>query len=81
MRRKAARSFPLRLEPSVHSRVAATARDEGLSLTQFISLALAEKISRTHHERWLGDQAARPVPEATSPSLTLLQLRSSFGRK
>ena len=80
MRRKAAPSFPLRLDPTVHSRVVATARDEGLSLNHFISLAIAEKVSRTQHERWLGDQAVAQAPEPASPSSMLRQLRSSFGR-
>lgn len=40
------RAFLLRLSPSVREDAEAFAREEGISLNQFISLALAERIAR-----------------------------------
>jgi hypothetical protein len=39
-------SFPLRLAASLRDRAKALAREDGVSLNHFISVALAEKISR-----------------------------------
>jgi hypothetical protein len=49
-------SFPLRLSPSVRIQATELARQEGISLNHFISLAVAEKISRMEHESWLRQQ-------------------------
>ena len=49
--------FPLRLMPSVR-RVAETfSQKEGVSLNQFINIAVAEKLAHLQHEEWL---ARRP---------------------
>lgn len=58
-------SFPLRLSPSVRMQATDLARLEGISLNHFISLAVAEKISRMEHEAWLrqqGKTAASSLP-------------------
>lgn len=46
---KRKQSFLLRLPISVREQATQLAREEGTSLNHFISLAVAEKISRMHH--------------------------------
>lgn len=46
-------SFPLRLPVSMRYRATDMAHREGLSLNQFISLAVAEKITRLEQSPWL----------------------------
>lgn len=46
-------SFPLRLPVSMRYRANDLAHREGLSLNQFISLAVAEKITRLEQSPWL----------------------------
>jgi hypothetical protein len=62
-------SFPLRLSPSAREQVNEFARKEGISLNHFISLAVAEKISRLEHDTFLTQQkAAHPkVPVSSQP--------------
>lgn len=50
---KARRSFPLRLSLNMRRQANELAHDEGLSLNQFILLAIAEKIGRVEHQTWL----------------------------
>ena len=45
-------SFPLRLPFSTRREAIEIAQREGLSLNQFISLAVAEKITRLEHTSW-----------------------------
>lgn len=45
--------FPLRLPLTMRHQANDLAHREGLSLNQFISLAVAEKISRLEHASWL----------------------------
>jgi predicted HicB family RNase H-like nuclease len=44
------RSFPLRLAKSLKEIASTHARKDGISLNHFISLAVAEKISRLKHD-------------------------------
>lgn len=67
MEQKRALSFPLRLCPSVRQQATALAQNDKISLNHFISLAVAEKISRMEHTNYLRQQnkglpdpAARP---------------------
>jgi len=46
-------SFPLRLPLSMRRQAIDIAQREGLSLNQFISLAVAEKITRLEHTSWV----------------------------
>jgi hypothetical protein len=46
-------SFPLRLPHSMRRQANDLAHLEGLSLNQFISLAVAEKITRLEQSSWL----------------------------
>lgn len=45
-------SFPLRLPFTTRRQAIEIAQKEGLSLNQFISLAVAEKITRLEHIAW-----------------------------
>lgn len=49
--------FPLRLSPTMRHQANELARREGISLNQFISLAIAEKLSRMEQQAWTRDQA------------------------
>lgn len=49
--------FPLRLASSLRSQASNLAHNEGISLNHFISLAVAEKISRMEHDLWVQQQA------------------------
>lgn len=54
--------FPLRLMPSVRRVAEDFSQREGVSLNQFINIAVAEKLAHLQHEEWL---ARRPkVSEA-----------------
>jgi hypothetical protein len=59
-------SFPLRLPFSTRRQAIEIAEREGLSLNQFISLAVAEKITRLEHMAW---------PEQMSAQLHILAKR------
>jgi hypothetical protein len=49
--------FPLRLMPSVRRVAEDFSQKEGVSLNQFINVAVAEKLAHLQHEEWL---ARRP---------------------
>jgi predicted DNA-binding protein len=44
--KKGTKSFPLRLTPTMRRQIDHLAKREGVSLNQFISLAVAEKVTR-----------------------------------
>jgi hypothetical protein len=50
------KSYPLRLSTSMREQVTELARLDGISMNHFISLALAEKISRLEHDSVLKQQ-------------------------
>lgn len=56
---KRQQSFPLRLSPSMRRQADNLAEHEGISLNHFISLAVAEKISRMEESLNAGDGAGR----------------------
>jgi hypothetical protein len=60
-RRIVVNKFPLRLMPSVRKDAEEYSQKEGVSLNQFINLAVAEKLVHLQHESWL---ANRPQPTA-----------------
>ncbi len=64
-------TYPLRLCPSIRAQAEALAKQDGISLNHFISLAVAEKLSRMEHESWL---ATRNPPKAMATSQTLRKL-------
>jgi hypothetical protein len=55
--------FPLRLMPSVRKVAEDFSQKEGVSLNQFINVAVAEKLAHLQHEDWL---ARRPKPAGDS---------------
>ena len=56
--------FPLRLMPSVRRVAEDFSQKEGVSLNQFINVAVAEKLAHLQHEEWLIRR-----PKATSSSI------------
>jgi uncharacterized protein (DUF1778 family) len=56
--------FPLRLMPSVRKGAEDFSQQEGVSLNQFINVAVAEKLAHLQHEQWLARR-----PKATSSSI------------
>lgn len=63
--------FPLRLMPSVRKVAEDFSRKEGVSLNQFINVAVAEKLAHLEHEEWV---ARRPkaTNEAIAKALQIL---------
>lgn len=55
--------FPLRLMPSVRKVAEDFSQKEGVSLNQFINVAVAEKLAHLQHEEWV---ARRPKATAAS---------------
>src|SRR6202030_3270065 len=49
--------FPLRLMPSVRRVAENFSQKEGVSLNQFINLAVAEKLAHLQHEEWLAHRS------------------------
>ncbi|WP_446744208.1 hypothetical protein [Silvibacterium acidisoli] len=66
--------FPLRLSSTMRQQANDLAQSEGLSLNHFISLAVAEKISRMEHSVWLKEQARLPQ-ERLNPASPLPRRR------
>lgn len=56
--------FPLRLMPSVRRVAEDYSQKEGVSLNQFINVAVAERLAHLQHEEWLARR-----PKATSESI------------
>jgi hypothetical protein len=66
-----ASKFPLRLMPSVRRVAEDLSRQEGVSLNQFINLAVAEKVAYLQHEEWLAKRA-RISGDAVAKALKIL---------
>ena len=68
--------FPLRLMPSVRRVAENFSEKEGVSLNQFINIAVAEKLAHLQHEEWL---AHRPKPSRAliGRALDVLDRRTS----
>ena len=69
--KRAIGKFPLRLMPSIRKDAEEFSRREGVSLNQFINVAVAEKLAHLQHREWLAD---RPTPSAAkiARALTIL---------
>ena len=74
----ASKKFPIRLMPSVRKGVERFSAQEGVSLNQFINVAIAEKLAHLEHDEWL---ARRAKPTAASIARALDILNSSTGRQ
>jgi hypothetical protein len=63
--------FPLRLMPSVRRTAEVFSRKEGVSLNQFINVAVAEKLAHLEHEEWAHGRK-RPTEALAARALSLL---------
>jgi uncharacterized protein (DUF1778 family) len=63
--------FPLRLMPSVRQVAERLSRQEGVSLNQFINLAVAEKVAYLQHEEWL-ERRSRISQDSIAKALQIL---------
>lgn len=68
--------FPLRLMPSVRRHAEEFSAREGVSLNQFINVAVAEKLAHLQHEQWL---AQRPSVTAVLKTMALAAIDKSTG--
>ncbi len=69
-------SFPLRLSPSLRNAALRFAKQDNVSLNHFISMAVAEKVSRMEQAEWLKNRQRqvmerKPGSEFASQSLPL----------
>ncbi len=53
---KQGNKFALRLMPSVRQGAERILQSEGVSLNQFINVAIAEKVARLEHQRWAANR-------------------------
>lgn len=63
--------FPLRLMPSVRRTAEVFSEKEGVSLNQFINVAVAEKLAHLEHEEW-SRHRKQPTKELAARALSLL---------
>jgi hypothetical protein len=63
--------FPLRLMPSVRRRAEDFSQKEGVSLNQFINVAVAEKLAHLQHEEWL-ESRSKPKRVSIAKALDIL---------
>ena len=70
-RKTAIPKFPLRLMPSVRRTAEVFSEKEGVSLNQFINVAVAEKLAHLEHEEW-ARQRKQPTKELAARALSLL---------
>ncbi len=69
--RPAVAKFPLRLMPSVRKSAEAFSEQEGVSLNQFINVAVAEKLAHLEHEAWVRNRR-KPTSQSIARALELL---------
>jgi hypothetical protein len=70
-RKNAISKFPLRLMPSVRRTAEVYSEKEGVSLNQFINVAVAEKLAHLEHEEWVRSRK-QPSKELAARALSLL---------
>src|ERR1700689_4394689 len=70
-RKTAIPKFPLRLMPSVRRTALVFSQKEGVSLNQFINVAVAEKLAHLEHEEWVRNRK-QPSKELAARALRLL---------
>ena len=64
--------FPLRLMPSVRRTAEAVSEKEGVSLNQFINLAVAEKLAHLEHDEWAHGRK-QPTQSLVDEALRILK--------
>ena len=62
--------FPLRLMPSIRRTAEVFSEQEGVSLNQFINVAVAEKLAHLEQEQWM--RRRRPFTKADAEEATAL---------
>jgi hypothetical protein len=75
-RKTAIPKFPLRLMPSVRRTALVFSEKEGVSLNQFINVAVAEKLAHLEHEEWVRNRK-QPSKELAARALKLLDKAGS----
>ena len=70
-KKNAMSKFPLRLMPTVRKVAENFSRKEGVSLNQFINVAVAEKLAYLEHEEWLAGRR-KVTPELVARGLAAL---------
>jgi hypothetical protein len=63
--------FPLRLMPTVRKGAESFSRKEGVSLNQFINVAVAEKLAHLQHQEWNAGRK-KVTPELIARGLAAL---------
>ena len=63
--------FPLRLMPTVRKGAENFSRKEGVSLNQFINVAVAEKLAHLEHEEWI-TRRRKVTPDLINKGLAAL---------
>jgi len=63
--------FPLRLMPSVRRTAEVFSEKEGVSLNQFINVAVAEKLAHLEHDEWLRNRK-KPTSQTRAKALHTL---------
>ncbi|HYD07059.1 MAG TPA: toxin-antitoxin system HicB family antitoxin [Reyranella sp.] len=56
---KTSTTYPLRLPASIRAEVAKLAKREGISVNQFIALAVAQKVSALNAASWFAERRSR----------------------
>jgi len=69
--KKAIAKFPLRLMPSVRRHAERFSQQEGVSLNQFINVAVAEKLAHLEHEEWVRGRK-KPTAALAARAMRLL---------
>src|SRR5260370_35349138 len=75
-RKTAVPKFPLRLMPSVRRTAEVYSEKEGVSLNQFINVAVAEKLAHLEHEECVRNRK-QPSKELAARALSLLSKTGS----
>lgn len=72
IKKAAVAKFPLRLMPSVRRTAEIFSQKEGVSLNQFINVAVAEKLAHLEHEEWVRNRL-QPSKAVAQRVFALLQ--------
>jgi hypothetical protein len=75
--KSASSKFPLRLMPSVRKDAEVFSEKEGVSLNQFINVAVVEKLAHLQHQAWANNRK-QPTDALAARALALLD---KAGRK
>jgi len=71
LEKKTIQKFPLRLMPSVRRTAEVFSQKEGVSLNQFINVAVAEKLAHLEHEEWVRNRK-KPTKALAARAMSLL---------